>query len=46
LLVPRWSWATHFEKRTREAAEKKVAELRDMGCFEVEIVEEAEAEVA
>ena len=31
---------------TREAAEKKAAELRDMGCFEVNIVEKAEAKAA
>jgi hypothetical protein len=28
-------------QNTQEAAEKKAAELRDMGCFEVEIVEKA-----
>lgn len=35
-----------FKRETREAAEKKAAELRDMGCFEVDIVEEAKAKAA
>ena len=30
-----------LKRDTREAAEKKVAELRDMGCFQVEIIEKA-----
>ena len=35
-----------LKRDTREAAEKKAAELRDMGCFEVNIVEKAEAKAA
>lgn len=35
-----------LKRETREAAEKKVRELDDMGCFEVEIVEEADAKAA
>jgi hypothetical protein len=35
-----------LKRNTREAAEKKAAELRDMGCFEVNIVEKAEAKAA
>lgn len=31
---------------TRQAAEKKARELDDMGCFEVELVEEPDAEAA
>jgi hypothetical protein len=27
-----------LKRDTREAAEKKAAELREMGCFEVEII--------
>jgi hypothetical protein len=30
-----------LKRETREAAEKKAAELRDMGCFQVEIIEKA-----
>ena len=30
-----------LRRDTREAAEKKADELREMGCFEVEIIEEA-----
>ena len=32
-----------LNRETREAAEKKAAELRDTGCFEVEIVERQKA---
>jgi hypothetical protein len=35
-----------LKRPTREAAEKKARELDDMGCFEVEIVEEAESKAA
>ena len=35
-----------IRRDTREAAEKKVEELRQMGCFEVEIIEEAPSKVA
>ena len=31
-----------LRRDTREAAEKKADELREMGCFEVEVVEEAQ----
>lgn len=30
-----------LKRDTREAAEKKADELRDMGCFQVEVVEKA-----
>ena len=35
-----------LRRETREAAEKKAEELRQMGCFDVEIVEEAEPKAA
>ena len=35
-----------LKRDTREAAEKKAAELRDMGCFEVEIVAKGEEKAA
>ena len=36
--------ASHYDGETREAAEKKAEELKQIGCFEVEIIEEAETE--
>ena len=35
-----------LRRDTKEAAEKKADELREMGCFEVEIVEEAQPSAA
>jgi len=35
-----------LKRPTREAAEKKARELDDMGCFEVEVVEEVKSEAA
>jgi hypothetical protein len=35
-----------LRRETREAAEKKAEELRQMGCFDVEIVDEAEPKAA
>lgn len=35
-----------LRRETREAAEKKADELRQMGCFDVEIVEEVEPKAA
>lgn len=35
-----------LKRNTREAAEKKAAELRDMGYFEVEIVAKGEEKAA
>ncbi|MET0437078.1 MAG: hypothetical protein ABW043_06250 [Devosia sp.] len=35
-----------LKRDTREAAEKMAAELWDMGCFQVEIVEKAEKKAA
>lgn len=35
-----------LRRDTKEAAEKKAAELRELGCFEIEILEEAEPEAA
>ena len=35
-----------LRRETREAAEKKAEELRQIGCFEVEITEEAETRAA
>lgn len=35
-----------LKRDTREAAEKKAAELRDTGCFEVEIVAKGEEKAA
>lgn len=35
-----------LRRETKEAAEKKAAELRELGCFEIEILEEAEPEAA
>jgi hypothetical protein len=35
-----------LRRDTREAAAKKAEELRDMGYFDIEISEEAEAKVA
>jgi hypothetical protein len=31
-------------RESQEAAEKKAAELREMGCFDVEIIEKANRE--
>ena len=35
-----------LKRDTREAAEKKAAELRDIGYFEVEIIAKGEAKAA
>ena len=35
-----------LRRETREAAVKKAEELKQIGCFEVEIVEEAKSEAA
>ena len=35
-----------LRRETREAAEKKAEELRQIGCFEVEIIEEAGSQAA
>ena len=35
-----------LRRDTREAAEKKAAELRELGCFEIEIIEDARPEAA
>jgi hypothetical protein len=35
-----------LRRDTKEAAEKKAAELRELGCFEIEIFEEAKPEAA
>ena len=35
-----------LKRNTREAAEKKAAELRDMGYFEVEIIPKGEEKAA
>jgi hypothetical protein len=35
-----------LRRETREAAAKKAEELEQMGCFEVEIMEEAKSEAA
>ncbi|MBJ7403124.1 MAG: hypothetical protein JHD07_07435 [Bradyrhizobium sp.] len=35
-----------LKRNTREAAEKKAAELRDMGYFEVEIIAKGEEKAA
>jgi hypothetical protein len=35
-----------LRRDTKEAAEKKAKELRELGCFEIEIVEEAKPEAA
>ncbi len=35
-----------LRRDTREAAEKKAAELRELGCFEIEIIEQARPEAA
>jgi hypothetical protein len=33
-----------LRRETREAAEKKAEELKQIGCFEVEIIEQTETE--
>jgi hypothetical protein len=35
-----------LRRDSREAAEKKAAELREFGCFEIEIIENAQPEAA
>jgi hypothetical protein len=35
-----------LRRDTKEAAEKKAEELRELGCFEIEIIEEAKPEAA
>jgi hypothetical protein len=35
-----------LRRDTKEAAEKKAEELRELGCFEIEIIEETEPEAA
>ena len=35
-----------LRRESREAAEKKADELRQIGCFDVEIIEEAEPSAA
>jgi hypothetical protein len=35
-----------LRRDTREAAEKKAAELRELGCFEIEIVEDVQPRAA
>ena len=35
-----------LRRETREAAEKKAEELRQMGCFDVEIVDDEEPKAA
>ena len=35
-----------LRRDTREAAEKKAAELRELGCFEIEIIEDIQPEAA
>lgn len=35
-----------LRRETREAAEKKAEELREMGCFEIEITEETQPSAA
>jgi hypothetical protein len=35
-----------LRRETRESAEKKAEELRQLGCFEVEIIEEAASKAA
>jgi hypothetical protein len=35
-----------LRRNTKEAAEKKAEELRELGCFDIEIVEDAPPEAA
>lgn len=35
-----------LRRETREAADKKAEELRQIGCFDVEIIEEAQTKAA
>ena len=35
-----------LRRDSREAAEKKAAELRELGCFEIEIIEEVPPKAA